>query len=279
MKKKIRSNVQKSGQTKGMNKKGKSYDVNQIQTKSMNPEDFCFGKHAVKEALENGRGNKLFIQEDLKNEKVVNFKQLAKDYSVPVKWVPKSKLDQLSDGAVHQGFVLGITPYEYLSLDELIEKGFQKSEEPFFLILDSIEDPHNFGSILRTADATKVSGVIIPKHRAVGITSVVAKTSTGAVEHIPVARVTNLVQAVVKLKEHQFWVYGTDMSGSDYRTWNTKGALALVIGNEGKGISPLLKKEMDALLTIPMGGHVQSLNAGVAAGLLMYEVFRMRFPQ
>ncbi|HAV0220794.1 TPA: 23S rRNA (guanosine(2251)-2'-O)-methyltransferase RlmB, partial [Enterococcus faecium] len=217
-----------------------------------------------------------FLQEDSRGEKVEELKEIAREQAVPVKWVPKQKLETLSDHGVHQGVVLAITPYEYLSLDQLIERTKEKKEDPFFLILDSIEDPHNFGSILRTADASGVDGVIIPKHRAVGITPIVTKTSTGAVEHVPVARVTNLVQAVQQLKETGFWVFGTDMTGTNFQKWNAKGSIALVIGNEGKGMSPGLKKEMDELLTIPMTGHVQSLNASVAAGLLMYQAFSQR---
>ena len=169
--------------------------------------------------------------------------------------------------------VLTITPYEYLSLAQLLD---QTKENPFFLILDSLEDPHNFGSILRTADATGVDGVIIPKHRAVGITPIVVKTSTGAVEHVPIARVTNLQQTISQLKEQGFWIFGTDMQGVNYRDWNASGSLALIIGNEGKGMAPGLKKEVDQMLTIPMTGHVQSLNASVAASLLMYEAFFKR---
>lgn len=239
-------------------------------------EDFAFGRHAVVESLKNNRGNKLFLQDDLSGPKIQELKELAAEFSVPVSWAPKVKLDKLTDGAVHQGAVLGITPFEYLTVEELIAQTKERKAEPFFLILDGIEDPHNFGSILRTADAAGVDGVIIPKHRAVGITSIVTKTSTGAVEHVPVARVTNLKQAIAALKEHQFWVFGTDMDGTDYRSWNVSGSIALVIGNEGKGMSPSLKKEVDEMLSIPMVGHVQSLNAGVAAGLLMYEVFRKR---
>lgn len=238
--------------------------------------DFVFGRYACIEAIRNKRGNKLFLQEDLKGPKVQELKELAAEMSVPVSWAPKAKLDKLTDGAVHQGMVLGITPFEYLEVDELIAKAKGEKEEPFLLILDGLEDPHNFGSILRTADATGVDGVIIPKHRAVGITSVVTKTSTGAVEHIPVARATNLKQAVTSLKEQGFWVFGTDMEGTDYRQWNVSGSIALIIGNEGKGMSQVLKKEVDQMLSIPMTGHVQSLNAGVAGGLLMYEVFRKR---
>ncbi|EGP5616003.1 23S rRNA (guanosine(2251)-2'-O)-methyltransferase RlmB [Enterococcus faecium] len=239
-------------------------------------DNFVFGHHAAVEALQQGRGNKLFLQEDSRGEKVEELKEIAREQAVPVKWVPKQKLETLSDHGVHQGVVLAITPYEYLSLDQLIERTKEKKEDPFFLILDSIEDPHNFGSILRTADASGVDGVIIPKHRAVGITPIVTKTSTGAVEHVPVARVTNLVQAVQQLKETGFWVFGTDMTGTNFQKWNAKGSIALVIGNEGKGMSPGLKKEMDELLTIPMTGHVQSLNASVAAGLLMYQAFSQR---
>jgi 23S rRNA (guanosine2251-2'-O)-methyltransferase len=240
--------------------------------------NFVFGNHATIEAIQQGRGNKLFLQEDSKGEKVEHLKLLAKEHAVPVKWVPKQKLDTMSDHGVHQGIVLAITAYEYLSLDELLEQTKERTDTPFFLILDSLEDPHNFGSILRTADATGVDGIIIPKHRAVGITPVVTKASTGAVEYIPVARVTNLTQTIATLKENSFWIFGTDMSGTDYRQWNTQGAIALIIGNEGRGMSQGLRKEVDELLTIPMTGHVQSLNAGVAAGLLMYEVYRGRNP-
>lgn len=238
--------------------------------------DFTFGYHASAEALSQGKGNKLFLQEDAKGEKIQRLKELAKEQSVPVKWVPKVKLDDWSSAGVHQGIVLATTPYEYLELDDLLTQAFEKTDTPFFLILDSIEDPHNFGSILRTADASGVNGVIIPKHRAVGITPVVAKASTGAVEHVPIARITNLSQGIQRLKEKSFWIFGTDMSGTDYRKWNSQGAIALIIGNEGKGISQGLKKEVDEMLTIPMVGHVQSLNASVAAGLLMYQAFSQR---
>jgi len=237
---------------------------------------FVFGNHVAVEALKEGRVNKLFIQEDAKGKNIETLKELAKEKNVPVKWVPKQKLDTMSDDGLHQGVVAAITPYEYLELAELL--AHTAKENPFYLILDSIEDPHNFGSILRTSDAAGVDGVIIPKHRAVGITPVVVKTSTGAVEHVPIARVTNLSQAVKFLKERGFWVFGTDMNGTDYRKWNTQGKVALIIGNEGRGMSANLKKEVDEMITIPMSasGHVQSLNASVAAGLLIYEVFRNR---
>lgn len=236
-------------------------------------DNFVFGYHAVAEALKEGRGNKLFLSEEARGEKIDRLKEMAREQAVPVKWVPKQKLDTMSDQGVHQGMILAITPYQYLTLDELLA---QTKEQPLYLILDNLEDPHNFGSIMRTADASGVDGIIIPKHRAVGITPIVVKTSTGAVEHIPVARVTNLTQAVQQLKKAGFWVFGTDMSGSDYRTWNAQGAVGLIIGNEGRGMGEGLKKEVDQMLTIPMTGHVQSLNASVAAGLLMYQAFTSR---
>ncbi|MGQ4242008.1 23S rRNA (guanosine(2251)-2'-O)-methyltransferase RlmB [Enterococcus casseliflavus] len=236
-------------------------------------DNFVFGYHAVAEALKEGRGNKLFLSEEARGEKIDRLKEMAREQAVPVKWVPKQKLDTMSDQGVHQGMILAITPYQYLNLDELLA---QTKEQPLYLILDNLEDPHNFGSIMRTADASGVDGIIIPKHRAVGITPIVVKTSTGAVEHIPVARVTNLTQAVQQLKKAGFWIFGTDMSGSDYRTWNAKGAVGLIIGNEGRGMGEGLKKEVDQMLTIPMTGHVQSLNASVAAGLLMYQAFTSR---
>ena len=187
----------------------------------------------------------------------------------------KKTLSDMTGGAVHQGFVLRVSEFAYSELSVIMDKAEQE-ENPLVLILDGLNDPHNFGSILRTADATQVTGVIIPKHRAVGVTPVVAKTSTGAVEHIPIARVTNLSQTLDKLKEAGFWVFGTDMDGTPSHKWNTAGKVALIIGNEGKGISANIKKQVDEMITIPMSGHVQSLNASVAAAVLMYEVYRNR---
>lgn len=240
--------------------------------------DYVYGYHAAMEAIENERGNKLFLQEDSKGSKINQLKQIAKTQSLPVKWVPKAKLDLLSDHGVHQGIVLAVSAYQYLDLETLLAQTKQKTQMPFFLILDSLEDPHNVGAILRTADATGVDGVVLPKHRAVGMTSVVSKAATGALEHIPVARVTNLTQAVKKLKAAGFWIFGTEMQGTDYRNWQVDGAIGLIIGNEGRGISEGLRKEVDESLTIPMIGHVQSLNASVAAGVMMYEVLRKRHP-
>ncbi|MDX1771680.1 MAG: 23S rRNA (guanosine(2251)-2'-O)-methyltransferase RlmB, partial [Planococcaceae bacterium] len=169
--------------------------------------------------------------------------------------------------------------YKYAELDDLFERAASRNEDPFFLILDELEDPHNLGSILRTADATGVHGVIIPRRRAVGLTAIVAKTSTGAIEHIPVVRVGNLAQTVEDLKKRGVWIAGTDAKGSaDYRRMDAKLPLAIIIGSEGKGMSRLLKDKCDFLYNMPMVGKVTSLNASVAAAILMYEVLRNRLP-
>ncbi|USS91531.1 23S rRNA (guanosine(2251)-2'-O)-methyltransferase RlmB [Fructobacillus americanaquae] len=240
---------------------------------------FIYGHHAVVEALKQKTAiNKLWLQPGLQPKVEREVSQLAKQQGIVIQQAPKAKLDELADGGNHQGLVLSVAAFTYASLDDLFDKAQSKNEDPFFLILDEIEDPHNLGSILRTADAAGVHGVIIPKRRAVQLTGTVAKSSTGAIEHVPVCRVTNLVQTVKTLKERGVWIFGTDMAGQDYRTWDAKGATALVIGNEGKGISPLLKKQVDGMLTIPMIGHVQSLNASVAASLLIYQGYSSRHP-
>ncbi|SCB91397.1 23S rRNA (guanosine(2251)-2'-O)-methyltransferase RlmB [Weissella bombi] len=241
--------------------------------------EFVFGHHASVEALKGTTEiNKVWLQNGLADKARNELSGLAKKRGLIIQDAPKAKLDELTNGQNHQGVVLSIAAYAYASIDDLFAKAAEKNEAPFFLVLDSIEDPHNLGSIMRTADAAGVHGIIIPKRRAVQLTSVVAKTSTGAIEHVPVARVTNLVQTVEQLKERGVWVFGTDMNGKDYRRWDAQGATALIIGNEGKGISPLLKKSVDETLTIPMIGHVQSLNASVAASLLIYQGYNSRNP-
>ncbi|EIQ81106.1 UNVERIFIED_CONTAM: 23S rRNA (guanosine(2251)-2'-O)-methyltransferase RlmB [Streptococcus canis] len=242
---------------------------------TIEPNDIVYGVHAVTESLQANTGNKLYIQEDLRGKNVDHIKCLAAEKKVSISWTPKKILSEMTEGAVHQGFVLRVSAFAYTELDTILEKAEQE-DNPLILILDGLTDPHNLGSILRTADATNVCGVIIPKHRAVGVTPVVAKTSTGAVEHVPIARVTNLRQTLDKLKAKGFWTFGTGMNGTPSDRWNTSGKLALIIGNEGKGISANIKKQVDEMITIPMNGHVQSLNASVAAAILMYEVFRNR---
>lgn len=234
------------------------------------------GKNPVLEALRSGREmNKLWIAEGVKKTGVQELMDLAKEQGVLVQFVPKQKIDKLAEN--HQGIVASVAAYDYAQLDDLFEVAKAKNEDPFFLILDELEDPHNLGSIMRTADAIGAHGIIIPKRRAVGLTAVVAKASTGAIEHVPVVRVTNLAQTVDELKERGVWIAGTDAKGSaDYRKMDATLPLALIIGSEGKGMSRLLKDKCDFLYHLPMVGHVTSLNASVAAALLMYEVYRKR---
>lgn len=235
------------------------------------------GKNPVLEALQSGRPiNKIIISDQLNKNTERELHQMAKKANTIIQKVPKKRIDQLSKGR-HQGIIAYVTAYDYATIEEIVENARRKEQLPFIIILDEIEDPHNLGAILRTADATGVHGVIIPKRRAVGLTETVAKTSAGAIEHIPVARVTNIAKTIDELKEQNIWVVGTDEEGSkDYRTLDGDTAIALVIGNEGKGISRLVKEKCDWTIHLPMEGSIPSLNASVAAGILMYEIYRER---
>lgn len=251
-----------------------------MKNNSQNNDDFIIGRHPAVAALkaDDQEINKVFIQSGLRAGAIGEIIKLAKKRHLVVTNVPKAKLDRLVNHENHQGVVLAVAAYQYATIDDLFDRAEERDEAAFFLILDQLADPHNLGSILRTADAAGVHGVIIPKRRSVGLTSVVAKTAAGALEHVPVARVNNLVQTAEELKERGVWLFGTDMKGTDYRRWDATGPSAVVIGNEGKGISPLMKKTCDEMLTIPMVGHVQSLNASVATSLLIYQGFNSRHP-
>ncbi|WP_078543164.1 23S rRNA (guanosine(2251)-2'-O)-methyltransferase RlmB [Litchfieldia alkalitelluris] len=241
--------------------------------------DFIIGRNPVSEALKSEREiNKILIAEGSQKGSMSVIINLANDKGVLLQFVPKKKIDQMVEGN-HQGVIAQVAAYEYAEIEDLFKLAEEKGEKPFFLLLDELEDPHNLGSILRTADASGAHGVIIPKRRAVGLTATVAKASTGAIEYIPVARVTNLARTIDELKERGVWVIGTDASGKDdYRNIDGEMPLALVIGSEGKGIGRLIKDKCDFLIRLPMKGKVTSLNASVAASLLMYEVFRKRNP-
>lgn len=241
--------------------------------------DLIIGKNPVLEALKSGREmNKIWIAEGSQRGQMQSIIQLAKEMGITVQYVPKKKMDQLSDGN-HQGVIAQVAAYRYYDIDDLFKKAEEREEAPFFIILDELEDPHNLGSIMRTADAVGAHGIIIPKRRSVGLTATVAKASTGAIEYVPVARVTNLARTVDELKERGVWIFGTDAKGTqDYRQLDGVIPLALIIGSEGKEISRLLRDKCDVLVRLPMIGHVTSLNASVAASLLMYEVYRKRHP-
>ena len=239
--------------------------------------DFVLGYHAVQAAL--GSSQKIYqayLQEGQHSKRHQAIEKELKEHQIPTSYRSKRDLDQLTQAANHQGFVLEVAAYQYYTVDDLFHRAQALDEDPFFILLDGIMDPHNLGSILRTADACGAHGIIIPKHRAAGVTPTVAKISTGAIEYVPVARVTNMTQTIEQLKEKGVWVFGTDMAGQDYWDMDASLPIALVIGNEEKGISPRVKKSLDGVLTNPMRGHVQSLNASVAAALVMYEVYGKR---
>lgn len=242
--------------------------------------EFIVGKNPVLEALRSGHAiNKIWIGEGTQKGQVNQVIDLAKQNGVQFQFVPKKKLESLVDTQNHQGVVASIAAYEYADMEDLFVRAKSKGEEPFFLILDEIEDPHNLGSIIRTADAAGAHGVIIPKRRAVGLTATVAKASTGAIEYVPVVRVTNLARTMDDLKKRGLWFAGTDAKGdTDYREASFEIPIGLVIGSEGKGMSRLIKEKCDFLVSLPMHGKVTSLNASVAASLLMYEVLRKRNP-
>lgn len=242
-------------------------------------EEIIVGRNPVFEALKAGRTVHKILVSDRTNDRLLHqLRRASQTKNLVIQKVPRQRIDQLATGN-HQGIIAYVAPYSYVTLDDLFKRAEEKKELPFFLILDELEDPHNLGSILRTADATGVHGVIIPKHRAVGLTTTVAKTSAGAIEYVPVARVTNIAQTIEELKSRQLWVVGTDVEGAeDYRSLDGQTALALVIGNEGRGMSRLVKEKCDWTVMLPMKGHVSSLNASVASSLLMYEVYRKRHP-
>ncbi|KMN43693.1 MULTISPECIES: 23S rRNA (guanosine(2251)-2'-O)-methyltransferase RlmB [Bacillus] len=239
--------------------------------------EYIIGRNPVIEALRSGRDiNKIWIAEGAAKGQVQIVLALAKENKIILQHAPKKKLDQLVEGN-HQGVIAQVAAYQYAELEDLFKVAEKRNEDPFFLILDEIEDPHNLGSIMRTADATGAHGIIIPKRRAVGLTASVAKASTGAIEYIPVARVTNLSRTIDELKERGLWIAGTDAKGkTDYRHLDGKMPIGLVIGSEGKGMSRIIGEKCDFLITLPMVGKVTSLNASVAASLLMYEVYRKR---
>lgn len=242
-------------------------------------EEYIIGRNTVIEALRSGRDiNKLWIADGAVKGQIQVVIGIAKEKGILIQQAPKKKLDQMVEGN-HQGVIAQVAAYEYAELDDLFNAAQAKNEQPFFLILDEIEDPHNLGSIMRTADAVGAHGIIIPKRRAVGLTATVAKASTGAIEYMPVVRVTNLVRTIEELQERGLWIVGTDAKGTqDYRQMDANMPIGLVIGSEGKGMSRLVTQKCDFLIRMPMVGKVTSLNASVAASLLMYEVYRKRHP-
>lgn len=241
-------------------------------------ESYLAGKHPVLEALKAGRAlNKIWLSNQAQRNLVQPILEEAKSRGVVVQFADKKKLDSLVPNMQHQGVVAQAAAVSYAEVDDLLARAKERGEAPFLILLDEVEDPHNLGSILRSVDCTGAHGVIVPKRRSASLTAVVAKTSAGAVEYVPVARVANLAQTIDRLKEEGVWVAGTDASAEqDVYKANLSGPLAIVIGSEGKGISRLIREKCDFLVSLPMFGHVNSLNASVAAGVILYEAVRQR---
>ena len=235
------------------------------------------GRNAVLEALRAGKPiDKLYVLDGCPDGPVRTIIREAKKGDTIINYVKKERLDQLSETGHHQGVIAMAASYEYATVEDILEKAREKGEAPFIFVLDNIEDPHNLGAMIRTANLAGAHGVIIPKRRAVGLTPTVARTSAGAINYTPVAKVTNLKQTLEQLKKEGMWFVCADMDGTPYYQMNLKGPMGLVIGNEGEGVSRLIKETCDFVASIPMKGDIDSLNASVAAGVLAFEIARQR---
>ena len=235
------------------------------------------GRNAVIEAFRAGKPiDKIFILDGCQDGPVSTIKREAKKKDVMIKYVTKERLDQISETGKHQGVIAYAAAYEYAELEDIFDNAKEKGEDPFVIILDNIEDPHNLGAIIRTANLAGAHGVIIPKNRAVGLTATVARTSAGALNFTPVVKVTNISKTIQELKDRGLWFVCADMGGTEMYKLNLKGPIGLVIGNEGDGVSRLVRENCDMIASIPMKGDIDSLNASVAAGVLAYEIVRQR---
>lgn len=243
--------------------------------------DLIIGRNAVREALEAGREiDRLTVlrQKDGKKPEGSLQKILgkAKDLKIPVFYADRQKLDRMAEGRNHQGIIAAVTEYEYVSVEDLLKTAADRGEPPFLVILDGLEDPHNLGAVMRTAECAGAHGIIIPERRSVSVNATVMKTSAGAAEHIGCARVKNIARTIEDLQKEGIWIYGCDMDGGDLYGTDLRGPAAIVIGNEGKGISRLVREKCDFIISIPMKGRINSLNASNAAAIVMYEAVRQR---
>ncbi len=274
MKQEFRKNENRKNFKKNPNKNLK----NEKQLEENEYDDIVEGRNAVLELLDSDRDiNKIFVQSGERHGSINKIIAIAKENKVVVTEVEKSKLDFMSKTKNHQGVIAVVPPFNYCEVEDILEYAKSKNEDVFILILDGIEDPHNLGSIIRTAETAGVHGIIIPKRRTVTVNSTVAKVSAGAVEHMKIARVNNITDTIRKLKENGLWIIGTDGSATTlYYNQDLKGDIAIVIGSEGFGMSRLVKENTDMLVKIPMKGKVTSLNASVSAGIVMYEAVKQR---
>lgn len=242
-----------------------------------NNKDIIAGRNAVLEALKSNRNiDTIHIANADMQGSINKIKAIAKDSGIVVKVTTNQKLDFLSEGATHQGVVAICSCAEYVTVEDILNISKQKNLPPFIIIADEIEDPHNLGALIRTAEACGADGLIIPKRRSASLSPTVYKTSAGAASVLPVARVSNLVSCIKQLKENNIWIYGADMDGTNWNEINYSGGVALVIGSEGNGIGRLVKQECDFIASLPMKGKINSLNASVAGGILMYEIAKYR---
>ena len=254
----------------------KNRDKSPMDTPEL-PEDMLAGRNAVMEALKGiSRINRIMVADGSSEGSIRELIAVAKEKGVPVQFLERSKLDSMAKGIRHQGVLAQVSPVEYVELEDILSKAREKQEDPFIILLDELEDPHNLGAILRSADAAGAHGVLIPKRRSCPLSATVAKTSAGAVEHVPVARIGNIVQTIKALKEEGLWVAGADMDGKNYYEADLTGPLLLVVGSEGQGIGRLVKEQCDFIVRIPMLGAINSLNASVAGSVLMFEVTKQR---
>lgn len=235
------------------------------------------GRNAVLEAFRSGRCvDKLFILDGCQDGPVRTIAREARKKDTIINYVSKERLDQLSETKIHQGVIAQVAAYEYSTVEDILARAQEKGEAPFLILLDNVEDPHNLGAIIRTANLAGAHGVIIPKRRSVGLTSTVTRTSAGAIHYTPVAKVTNLVRTIEELKEKGIWFVCADMGGESMYQLNLTGPIGLIVGNEGEGVSRLVREACDFTASIPMKGDIDSLNASVAAGVLAYEIVRQR---
>lgn len=240
-------------------------------------ENYIEGRNAVLEAYRSGKTiDKLFVLDGCQDGPVKSITREARKHDSIINYVSKERLDQLSETGKHQGVIAVSAAYSYAEVEDILQIARDKGEAPFVFILDGIEDPHNLGAIIRTANLAGAHGVIIPKRRAVGLTPTVAKTSAGAINYTPVAKVTNISNTIKELKDQGMWFVCADMGGTEMYGLNLTGSIGLVIGNEGDGVSKLVKENCDMVASIPMKGDIDSLNASVAAGVLAYEIVRQR---
>lgn len=235
------------------------------------------GRNAVMEAFRSGKCiDKLFVLDGCQDGPVLSIKREAKKQDTVIRYVNKERLDQMSETGKHQGVIAYAAAYDYAEVEDIMQSAKDKGEDPFIFLLDNIEDPHNLGAMIRTAHLAGAHGVIIPKNRAVGLTATVARTSAGALNYLPVAKVTNLAKTIEYLKKEGLWFVCADMDGTIMYDLNLKGPIGLVIGSEGEGVGRLVKEKCDLIASIPMKGQIDSLNASVAAGVLAYEIVRQR---